>query len=438
MAIRLKYDPVGAPIIASFATGVGQMNERRRQEATRAMMYLDQSNLRYQMNQQNIQARKDIAAGRIGAIEDAARARELGRERDWYRESVMKTLPKMPEHFVPGSPEYKEWNELTGTMTKILSGTMVDPSRPEVQAEVDRIRRRIMEISERYPAPTPAERGRKGIAYMAPDGSLWEPGDERKPPGGMPVRVTPEGDIEEVPVSGAAAKAKEDKATEIAEAEKAWKSELKTYDDKLAATVDKYLPAGTEAPTRTQRLNAIMDAEAELRARGFVRPQKPESLMPAGIPTSPLPGLGGPTYTPRIEGPPPTEAAGTSTGAFMPPTAARPTGEAGMFGMAERKTGLPTSVAESGEMYAANRGAQALKQFQTTPPRTPEEAIEGLYTIFSGVPQHARDVSWAREFVAKMKDNEEFLLDPRMQELSNQAMEILRAASNKTTNRQAG
>ena len=72
MAIKLKYDPVGAPILASYATGVGQAVERRRKEATA---------LGVEQQRQNLATQRDFQRNEWGMARDRARDIAAG-ERD--------------------------------------------------------------------------------------------------------------------------------------------------------------------------------------------------------------------------------------------------------------------------------------------------------------------------------------------------------------------
>lgn len=94
MAIRLKYDPVGAPLIASYATGVGQANERRRKYAQSLAARAFEENQRWQRFNQN--RLDDIALANLNhknrLAEIAARRGETG------------TIPAFPLPSYTGRP----------------------------------------------------------------------------------------------------------------------------------------------------------------------------------------------------------------------------------------------------------------------------------------------------------------------------------------------
>lgn len=106
MAIVLKYQPIGAPILAAYATGVGQANERRRKEA---MVWMDRQQQRQDRfllegNRQNqawarLEAGQKFAAGENKKAWDERRAAAiLGEE--------MGAVAKIDEGVLAGELEY--------------------------------------------------------------------------------------------------------------------------------------------------------------------------------------------------------------------------------------------------------------------------------------------------------------------------------------------
>jgi hypothetical protein len=135
MGIVISHQPVGAPIIAGYATGVGRAAERRTERQTKMMMQqqeIKQRNM-LQQNQQNFTAEQNRLNRTAAAEADAARVKQQN-ERDERRN----------QQFRDRDETNRLWDDINTREKWMMGADLSDEGRKQAQeaaASLDWIRR---------------------------------------------------------------------------------------------------------------------------------------------------------------------------------------------------------------------------------------------------------------------------------------------------------